>query len=73
MTPKQKMAVVLPIVAALVIAFVYFGLFTNPYVIIVVFAAWLIVTIRNRRKFGRQQDVEDGGSAEKVSVLRPVP
>ena len=55
MTPKQKMIIVVPVVAALVIGFVYFGLFTNPYVILAVFIAWLAITLRNKRKFDRQK------------------
>ena len=55
MTPRQKMVIVVPIVAALVIGFVYFGLFTNPYVILAVFVAWLAITLRNKRKFDRQK------------------
>lgn len=63
MTPKQKMVVVVPIVAALVIAFIYFGFFTNPYVILGVFLAWLAVTVWNRRKFGGRKKAAALGSS----------
>jgi len=46
--------VTLPAIAALVIILVYFGLFTNPIVILVIFVLYVAVSIRNRRKFRRQ-------------------
>ncbi len=56
MTPRQKLVVVLPVIAGIVIVLVYFGLFANPLVIAVVFVLWVAVSLRNRRKFNRERE-----------------
>jgi predicted membrane protein len=53
--PKQKLMVVIPIIAALVIVLIYFGLFTNPLVIAAIFVLYIVVSLRNRRKFKKQE------------------
>ena len=58
MTPRQKLMVVLPVIAGLVIVLVYFGLFANPVVIVLIFTLYVAVSLRNRRKFRRQQDAK---------------
>ncbi len=55
MTPKQKMMIVLPAVAVLVIALVYLGLFSNPLVIFAIFILYVVVSLWNRRKFSKQR------------------
>ena len=50
--------VVLPVIAGLVIVLVYFGLFANPVVIVLIFVLYVAVSLRNRRKFRRQQDAK---------------
>ena len=58
LTPRQKLMVVLPVIAGLVIVLVYFGLFANPVVIVLIFTLYVAVSLRNRRKFRRQQDAK---------------
>jgi Flp pilus assembly protein TadB len=55
---KTKLMVALPIIAAFVLVLVYFRLFANPVVIAVIFALYVAVSLRNRRKFRRQQASE---------------
>ena len=56
MTPRQKLMVVLPVIAGLVIVLVYFGLFQNPLVIVAIFVLYVAVSLRNRRKFRKQRE-----------------
>lgn len=56
MNPKQKMMIVLPVVAGVVIVLVYFGLFANPFVILAIFVLYVAVSLRNKRKFKGQQE-----------------
>ncbi len=56
MTPRTKLMVALPVIAALVIVLVYFQLFSSPVVIAVVFVAYVVVSLLNRRKFRRQRE-----------------
>jgi Flp pilus assembly protein TadB len=55
---RDKLVIVLPVIAAFVIVLVYYGLFSNPLVIAVIFVLWLVVRLANKRKFDRQ--VEKG-------------
>ena len=55
MTPRTKLLLVLPVIAALVIVLVYFQLFASPIVIAVIFILWVAVTLRNKKKFDRQK------------------
>ena len=55
MTPRAKLIVVLPVIAALVIVLVYFQLFSSPVVIAVIFVAYVAVSLLNKRKFNRQK------------------
>jgi membrane protein implicated in regulation of membrane protease activity len=48
--------ILLPLIAALVIVLVYFRLFANPIVIVIIFVAYVAVSLRNRRRFGRRQE-----------------
>jgi len=58
MTPRTKLILVLPIIAVLVIVLVYFGLFSSPVVIVAIFIAYVVVSLRNRRKFNKQRGEE---------------
>ena len=51
----------LPVIAALVILLVLFRLFTDPIVIAVIFVLYVAVSLRNKRKFKKQ---EERGKAE---------
>jgi len=55
MSPRTKLLLALPIVAAFVIVLVYFQFFASPVVIAVIFVLYVAVSLRNRRKFNRQQ------------------
>jgi ABC-type nitrate/sulfonate/bicarbonate transport system permease component len=55
MTPRSKLLLVLPVIAALVILLVYFGLFSSPVVIAIIFVAYVVVSLLNKRKFNRQR------------------
>ena len=56
LTPKQKMMIVVPLVAGLVMILLYLGLFANPLVFVAVVVLYFAVTLRNRRKFNRQKE-----------------
>jgi ABC-type nitrate/sulfonate/bicarbonate transport system permease component len=56
LTPRTKLVLALPVIAALVIVLVYFQLFSSPVVIAVIFVAYVVVSLRNRRKFRRQRE-----------------
>lgn len=55
MSPRTKLLLALPVIAAAVLVLVYFQLFTDPIVIAAIFVLWVAVSLRNRRKFNRQQ------------------
>lgn len=56
----MKLAIALPAIAALVIVLVYFQLFSSPVVIAVIFVAYIVVSLRNRKKFDRQKEQGKG-------------
>lgn len=60
LTPRTKLMVALPIVAAFVVLLAYFQLFTSPVVIAIIFIAWVAVSLRNRRKFRKQPEGSGG-------------
>jgi ABC-type nitrate/sulfonate/bicarbonate transport system permease component len=55
LTPRQKLFLALPLIAAAVIVLVYFQLFSSPVIIAIVFVAYVVVSLLNRRKFARQR------------------
>lgn len=55
MTPRSKLLLILPVIAAFVIILVYFGLFSSPVVIAIIFVAYVVVSLLNKRKFNRQK------------------
>jgi Flp pilus assembly protein TadB len=55
LSPRYKLLLALPVVAAFVIVLAYYQLFTNTVVVVVIFVLWVAVTLRNRRKFSRQE------------------
>jgi hypothetical protein len=59
LTPRTKLILAIPIIAALVFALAYFQLFTSPVVIAVIFILWVVVSLRNRRKFGKATTQKD--------------
>lgn len=56
MTPRTKLLLALPFIAAFVLILVYFQLFTSPVAIAIIFALYVVVSLRNRRKFRKQQE-----------------
>ncbi len=55
MSPRTKLLISLPIIAAAVLVLVYFQLFSSPVVIAIIFVAYVVVSLMNRRKFNRQK------------------
>ncbi|MDG6942925.1 MAG: hypothetical protein JRN12_07995 [Nitrososphaerota archaeon] len=55
MTPRLKLLLSLPVIAAAVIVLVYFRLFASPVVIAVIFVLYVVVSLRNRQKFRKQE------------------
>jgi ABC-type nitrate/sulfonate/bicarbonate transport system permease component len=55
MTPRSKLLLVLPVIAVFVIILVYFGLFSSPVVIAIIFVVYVVVSLLNKRKFNRQK------------------
>ena len=62
MTPRTKLLLSLPVIAAFVVVLVYFQLFSSPVIIAIIFVAWVAVSLRNRRKFAGQRDGKGGKS-----------
>ena len=62
MTPRTKLLLSLPVIAAFVILLVYFQLFSSPVIIAIIFVAWVVVSLRNRRKFADQRAGKGGKS-----------
>lgn len=54
LNPKAKLFVALPVIAALVVVLVYFKLFDDPVIIVVIFVLYVAVSLWNRKKFGKQ-------------------
>jgi hypothetical protein len=54
MNSRTKLLLALPVIAAFVLLLVYFQLFTSPVAIAIIFAAYVAVSLRNRRKFRKQ-------------------
>jgi len=70
LTPRAKLMLALPIIAVFVLVLVYFQLFSSPIVIAVIFAAWVAVSLTNRRKFNRQKEQKKKASP-KSNPSRP--
>jgi ABC-type dipeptide/oligopeptide/nickel transport system permease subunit len=60
LTPRTKLLLSLPVIAAFVIVLVYFQAFSSPLIIAIIFVAWVAVSLRNRRKFAGQRDRKGG-------------
>ena len=56
MKPKTKLLLSLPIIAAIVLVLLYFRLFASPLVIAVIFVLYVVVSLRNKRKFNKGKD-----------------
>jgi hypothetical protein len=59
LTPRTKLIIAIPIIAACVFALAYFQLFASPVVIAIIFILWVVVSLRNRRKFGKAPTQKD--------------
>ena len=59
MKSRTKLLLALPLIAAFVLVLLYFQLFTSPLAIAVIFVLYVAVSIRNRRKFKRQENRPD--------------
>lgn len=57
MSPRTKLLLALPVVAAFVLVLAYFQLFTSPVAIAVIFVLYVAVSLWNRRRFRKQQKV----------------
>ena len=61
MTPRTKLLLALPVIAAFVITLVYYQIFSSPVAIAVIFVLYVVVSLRNRRKFDRQREKSVSG------------
>jgi membrane protein implicated in regulation of membrane protease activity len=64
--PRTKLLLSLPIIAAFVIALVYFQLFSSPVIIAIIFVAWVVVSLMNRKKFANQRARNDGKPGQRA-------
>jgi len=64
MTPRNKLLLALPLVAAAVVALAYFQLFTNPGVDAVILVLFIAVSAWNRRKFAKAKGPEKSGRSQ---------
>jgi len=55
LTPRTKLLLALPIIAAFVIVLAYFQLFSSPVIIAIIFVAWVVVSLTNRKKFADER------------------
>jgi positive regulator of sigma E activity len=55
LSPRTKLLLALPVIALFVLVLVYFQLFASPVVIALIFILYVGVSLRNKRKFSRQQ------------------
>ncbi|MDG6949998.1 MAG: hypothetical protein JRM77_09195 [Nitrososphaerota archaeon] len=55
MSPRAKLLITLPVIAAIVVALVYFRLFASPVVVAAIFVLYVAISLRNRRKFRKQE------------------
>jgi len=53
---RTKLLLVLPAIAAFVLVLVYFQLFSSPVAIAIIFVLYVAVSLRNRRKFKKQEN-----------------
>ena len=65
LTPRTKLIIALPVIAALVIVLVYFQLFANPLVIVAIFVLYVLVSLRNKRKFDKEKAEANEGKPAK--------
>jgi Flp pilus assembly protein TadB len=56
LSPRTKLILILPVIAAVVLILVYFRLFANPLIIAIIFVLYVAVSLRNRRKFNRERE-----------------
>lgn len=56
MTPRTKLLIALPVIAVIVLLMAYFQLFASPVPIVVILVLYVLVSLRNRRKFNRQEN-----------------
>jgi hypothetical protein len=55
LTPRTKLLLALPLIAALVFVLAYFQLFASPILIVFILAVYVVVSFRNKKKFGKQR------------------
>jgi ABC-type nitrate/sulfonate/bicarbonate transport system permease component len=55
LSPRTKLIIALPLIAAAVLVLVYFQLFTSPVIIAIIFVLYVAVSLRNRKKFNKQK------------------
>ena len=55
MSPRAKLLIALPVIAAVVVVLVYFRLFASPVVVAAIFVLYVAISLRNRRKFRKQE------------------
>ena len=70
LTPKTKLMIVIPVIAVLVLVLVYFQLFSSPVLIALIFAAYVIVSLLNRRKFKSQRESGSPPVSGRMADLR---
>jgi len=56
LTRRHLFFIAIPLIAAAVIALAYFGAFRSPYVIAALVVLYIVVSIRNRRKFAKRKE-----------------
>jgi ABC-type nitrate/sulfonate/bicarbonate transport system permease component len=54
--PRTKLLLSLPVIAAAVLVLLYFRLFASPLVIAIIFILYVVVSLRNKRKFNKEKD-----------------
>lgn len=55
MNARQELYIALPVIAVVVLLLTYFRLLSSTVVIAIIFVLYIAVSLRNKRKFKRQE------------------
>lgn len=58
MTPRRALIIAIPSVALAVLILTYFQLFSSTFVVLLLLGLYVLVNLRNRRKFSKQKGAE---------------
>jgi hypothetical protein len=57
-TPRRALIIAIPSVALVVLILTYFQLFSSTFVVLLLLGLYVLVSLRNRKKFSKQKGAE---------------